>query len=178
MISEYLGIDADYVILALAVLILFTYILLIMNLVQSNKLKKKYRTFMGGKDAKTLEEILVKTLIQVAEQQEEINKIKDDIEDLMNHITYTYQKVGVVKYDAFHEMGGKLSFSLALLNEKEDGFIINAMHSREGCYTYIKEIVGGNSIILLSDEEQEALEMAKQDEIKKPKKKRAKTKSK
>ena len=176
MISEYLGIDADYVILALAVLILFTYVLLIINLVQSNQLKKKYRRFMGGKDAKTLEEILVKTLIQVAEQQEEINKIKDDIEDLMNHIKYSYQKVGVVKYDAFHEMGGKLSFSLALLNENQDGFVLNAMHSREGCYTYIKEIVGGNSIILLSDEEQEALDMAKQDEIRKPKKKKAKSK--
>lgn len=72
----------------------------------------------------------------------------------------TFQKVGLVKYDAFHEMGGKLSFSLALLNEINDGFIVNAMHSREGCYTYIKEIIDGNSIIALADEEQEALDMA------------------
>ena len=57
-------------------------------------------------------------------------------------------------------MGGKLSFSLALLNRKNDGFIINAMHSREGCYTYIKEIISGNSVILLSEEEKEALEEA------------------
>ena len=69
--------------------------------------------------------------------------------------------MGLVKYDAFNEMGGKLSFSLAMLNAKEDGFIINAMHTREGCYTYIKEIVDGNSIIVLSEEEQEALNMAK-----------------
>ena len=72
----------------------------------------------------------------------------------------TFQKVGLVKYDAFQEMGGKLSFSLALLNEINDGFIINAMHSREGCYTYIKEVIDGNSIIALGDEEKEALEMA------------------
>ena len=58
-------------------------------------------------------------------------------------------------------MGGKLSFSLALLNEMNDGFVLNAVHSREGCYTYIKEIVAGNSIIALADEEQEALDMAK-----------------
>ncbi len=43
-------------------------------------------------------------------------------------------------------MGGKLSFSLALLSQTNDGFIINAMHSREGCYTYIKEIIDGNSV--------------------------------
>ena len=66
----------------------------------------------------------------------------------------------MVKYDAFHEMGGKLSFSLALLNKENDGFIINAMHSREGCYTYIKEIIQGNSVIVLSDEEKEALDAA------------------
>ena len=57
-------------------------------------------------------------------------------------------------------MGGKLSFSLALLSQNNDGFIINAMHSREGCYTYIKEIIDGNSVITLSEEEQEALDMA------------------
>ena len=74
---------------------------------------------------------------------------------------FTFQKVGLVKYDAFNEMGGKLSFSLALLNESDDGFVMNAVHSREGCYTYVKEIVAGNSIIVLAEEEQEALNMAK-----------------
>ena len=78
-----------------------------------------------------------------------------------NQMKITFQKVGLVKYDAFQEMGGKLSFSLCLLNEKEDGFLINAMHSREGCYTYIKEIIAGNCVIILSEEEKEALDMAK-----------------
>ena len=86
---------------------------------------------------------------------------KQNISQLTNQIKFAFQKVGLVKYDAFQEMGGKLSFSLCLLNEKEDGFIINAMHSREGCYTYIKEIIAGNCVIILSDEEKEALEMAK-----------------
>ena len=67
-----------------------------------------------------------------------------------------------MKYDAFNEMGGKLSFSLAMLNGKDDGFVLNAVHSREGCYTFIKEIVGGNYIIVLADEELEALNMAKE----------------
>jgi hypothetical protein len=57
-------------------------------------------------------------------------------------------------------MGGKLSFSLAMLDELNNGFIISAMHTREGCYTYIKEIIDGNSIIVLSEEEQEAIDRA------------------
>ena len=43
---------------------------------------------------------------------------------------------------------------------KNNGYIINAMHTRGGCYTYIKEIIDGNSIIVLSQEEKEALQMA------------------
>ena len=85
---------------------------------------------------------------------------KKNIEDIFATLRFTFQKLGLVKYDAFNEMGGKLSFSLAMLNERNDGYIINAMHSREGCYTYIKEIIDGNSIIALSEEEKEALEMA------------------
>ena len=88
------------------------------------------------------------------------HKNERDIESIRTNMKSAFQKVGLVKYDAFQEMGGKLSFSLVLLNEANDGFIINAMHSREGCYTYIKEIIDGNSIIALAEEEKEALEMA------------------
>ena len=117
---------------------------------------------MGGVDAKSLEENLLKRLNQVDELIAANKTNEANIAKLFNKMNYTFQKVGLVKYDAFHEMGGKLSFSLALLNDVDDGFVLNAMHSREGCYTYIKEIVGGNSIIVLADEEQEALNMAKE----------------
>ena len=94
--------------------------------------------------------------------QVKYNKVINEksIKKLFADMKFTFQKVGLVKYDAFNEMGGKLSFSLALLNQTNDGFVLNAVHSREGCYTYIKEIVDGNSIIVLAEEEQEALKMA------------------
>ena len=72
----------------------------------------------------------------------------------------TFQKVGLVKYDAFQEMGGKLSFSLALLNRKNNGFVLNSVHSSDGCYTYTKEIKEGKSDISLGEEEEQALMMA------------------
>jgi hypothetical protein len=117
---------------------------------------------MSGKSAKSLEDTLVKRLDQVDTLLAANAANEKDIRKLFSNMKFTFQKVGLVKYDAFHEMGGKLSFSLALLNETNDGFVLNAVHSREGCYTYIKEIVDGNSIIVLADEEQEALKMAKE----------------
>ncbi len=160
MIAQYLGFDSDYIIIGLAALVLILMILMIVNVVQMSKLKKNYKIFMTGKNAKTLEDTLIKRLDQVDELMVANKANEKNIKALFQNMQLTYQKMGLVKYDAFHEMGGKLSFSLAMLDMKNNGFIISAMHTREGCYTYIKEIVDGNSIIVLSEEDQEALNQA------------------
>ena len=162
MISEILGFDSDYIIIGLAVLVLIMLIIMIINMVQISKLKKRYKIFMSGKNARNLEKTLIERLDQVDALLDANAANEKNIKILFNKMRFTFQKVGLVKYDAFNEMGGKLSFSLALLNEKNDGFVMNAVHSREGCYTDVKEIIDGNSIIVLSPEEQEALDMAKE----------------
>ena len=79
---------------------------------------------------------------------------------LYKKLASTFQKVGIVKYDAFNQMGGQLSFSLALLDENNSGFILNCVHSTEGCYSYTKEIRNGSCDISLGEEEREALDIA------------------
>ena len=160
MISKYLGIDSDYIIIGLCGVLLILFILVIINIVQMKKQQKNYRIFMSGKDAKTLEDTLIQRLDQVDSLLESNEENDRNIKVLSKNMQCTYQKMGLIKYDAFHEMGGKLSFSLAMLDMRNNGFIINAMHTREGCYTYIKEIIDGNSVIVLSEEEQEALKRA------------------
>ena len=160
MISKYLGFDSDYIIIGLCGVLLILFILTIVNIVQMKKLKKNYRIFMSGKDAKTLKDTLIQRLDQVDSLLESNEENDSNIKVLSKNMQRTYQKMGLIKYGAFHEMGGKLSFSLAMLDMRNNGFIINAMHTREGCYTYIKEIIDGNSVIVLSEEEQEALKRA------------------
>ena len=96
----------------------------------------------------------VDTVLKVVKQ----NRL--DIREINRRMEKSYQKLGIVKYDAFNEMGGKLSFAIAMLDNRDNGWIINAMHSREGCYTYVKEIVKGESYVELSEEEAEALDKA------------------
>ncbi len=165
MISEFLNLEftVDDFLLTFAIMagvMLLLLVLLIINMVKTSKLKKKYNSFMVGKDAKSLEDNLIKRINQVEEVLVSEKKNEENIEKLFRSMKVTFQKVGMVKYDAFNEMGGKLSFSLALLDQKNDGFIINAVHSREGCYTYIKEIIDGNSVLVLAEEEKEALNIA------------------
>ncbi|MBR2046807.1 MAG: DUF4446 family protein [Agathobacter sp.] len=161
MITKLLGIDSDYIIIGLAVVVFILLILYIVNIVQLAQLKKRYKIFMSGKNARNLEKTLIERLDQVDELIEANTVNEKNIKQLFANMKFTFQKVGLVKYDAFNEMGGKLSFSLALLNETDNGFVMNAVHSREGCYTYVKEIIDGNAVIVLSEEEKAAVEMAK-----------------
>lgn len=160
MIEQYLGIDSDYIIIGLAVALLILIGLTVANIVQMRKLKKGYRAFMSGNDGKSLEDTLIQRLEQVDKLMATSEESEKSIEALQKNMRNAYQKMGLIKYDAFSEMGGKLSFSLAMLDMSNSGYIINAMHTREGCYTYIKEIVDGNSVLVLSEEEQEALRRA------------------
>lgn len=164
MIERYLGFDSDYVIIGLVVLVIILLIVTITNSVRMKNLKKNYKIFMSGNSAKNLEDTLIKRLEQVDFLLDANAANEKNVKILSKKMNQTYQKMGLIKYDALNEMGGKLSFSLAMLDEKNDGYIINAMHTREGCYTYIKEIVDGNSIIVLSEEEQKALNRAMEKE--------------
>ena len=160
MIEQYLGFSSDYIIIGLSALVLIMIILLIVFISQMSQLKKRYKIFMEGSNARSLEDTLIYRLEQVDELIEANASNERNIDTIFKNMQGCFQKLGLVKYDAFNEMGGKLSFSLCMLNENNSGYIINAMHSREGCYTYVKEIIDGNSIIQLAEEEKQALEQA------------------
>ena len=154
------SVDTLYVILGMAVVMVVMLAFLIINSVKIKKMKLTYTSFMSGKDGKNLEEVILKRFKEVDELKKEDEAKKVQLDDINESLRYAFSKMGMVKYDAFNEMGGKLSFALALLDNRNNGFLINAMHSREGCYTYVKEIINGESYINLGEEEKKALNKA------------------
>lgn len=152
--------DPAYFIIALLVISLGLLIYIIITNFKIKKLRNKYEAFMSGKDGKSLENVIAKRFSQVDELIARDAKKDVLLKEIQENLLIVYQKVGIVKYDAFNEMGGKLSFALAMLNKENTGFVLNAMHSREGCYTYIKEIIKGESYIVLGEEEKIAVEKA------------------
>ena len=148
-------------ILGLAVLMLIVLILLIVQIVKVNRLKKRLDRFVLGKDGASLEEDILKLFKDNELLKEGAEKDRQDIDTIFKRLQTVYQKMGLVRDDAFNQMGGQLSYSLALLDENDNGFIINSVHSTEGCYSYSKEIRNGDNSISLSQEEAEALAIAK-----------------
>ena len=154
------SLDIGIVLLVLVIIIFILLILCIVNICSLSKLKKTYKKFMTGKSAKSLENEIAALFEDNKFIKSSVEKNKKDIRTLYKNMESTFQKIGIIKYDAFNQMGGKLSFSLALLDENNNGFILNSVHSAEGCYSYTKEIECGECKIDLGEEEKQALYMA------------------
>lgn len=156
-----LGFDPVYLFLLMVAFNIVLTVVVVKLYMNYIRMRNKYNLFMKGKDGKSLEISMVDRFEALDYLVQQDKNVKNDINEINKKIKESYQKVGIVKYDAFHEMGGNLSFALTMLDDKDTGWLINAMHSREGCYTYIKEIVKGESYIELSEEELESLQRAK-----------------
>ena len=159
-ILEAIGIDPGIIMIAMFLLIMVLFFWIISVHMKYSRLRVSYLSFMKGKDGKSLEESILDRLEEMDELSEATMRNRAEIRKINEKLLSNFQKVGILKYDAFHEMGGKLSFVLTLLDGNNSGYIINSVHSREGCYNYIKEIVNGESYIELSEEELESLQKA------------------
>ena len=153
-------IDPAYIILGLNVITLILLITTIICMVRMKKLYRRYDYFMRGKDAETLEDIIMEQMEDVAMLKAEDKSNKESIRSTNKSYRSAFQKFGLVKYNAFKGMGGNLSFAMAMLDYTNSGFVLNSVHSREGCYIYIKEVDRGETEVLLGSEEKDALEQA------------------
>ena len=154
------NVDIGYILIALLAMILVLFIIVIILMVRMSKINKRLSKFMKGKDAQSLEKEIVGLYEDNKFLKNMVDSNKKDIRQLYKQLAKAFQKVGIVKYDAYQQMGGLLSFSLALLDEDNNGLILNSVHSTEGCYTYTKEIRHGECSIELSNEEKVALDQA------------------
>ena len=154
------GVDPFYLFVVMFIIQIVMIVLYVMLNTKYRRLQKSYVTFMRGKNGKNLEKSIFGKFDELDDIAELVRANEKEVKEISEKMKTHYQKVGIVKYDAFHEMGGELSFALTMLDENNNGWIFNAMHSREGCYTYIKEVVNGESYIELSSEEKECLEKA------------------
>ncbi len=154
------GMDTSYLFLGMGVLLLVLLVLVISLLCKLKKLTEKYEVFMQGKPAKSLEKEFSGLFEDVRFLKSAEEKDKNDIRAINARLSKAIVKVGLNKYDAYRESGGKLSYALALLDEHDNGILINAIQNGSTSYSYTKRIVNGASKKELSEHEQIALNKA------------------
>ena len=122
------GFDYGFLFIGMILILVILLILIVMVVKQNNQIKRmksRVDKFMGGKSASGLEETIVTLLDDYEMLKENAKDNARDINTIYKNMRSAYQKMGIVKYDAFQQMGGQLSFCLALLDEDNNGFIIN-----------------------------------------------------
>ena len=155
-----LGFDPGILMLFLLIIMVFVLLYLASVSMKLSRFMKKYKLFMRGKDGISLEKAFENEFIEVERISELCKNQSQEIARIKEWMQKTPMKTGIVKYDAFPDVGGRMSFAFAMLDQSNTGFVMNAIHSKEGCYTYIKEIVKGESYIALGQEEKQALRQA------------------
>ena len=158
-ILEFLRTDTFLIIILL--ISVLSIILLILNHLKLTKLKNEYSEFMKKLgNGKNIDENL-KVYMDRVQKVEDLNKeIIQYCERLDKTVDTCIQKIGIVRYNAFKDVGSNLSFTLALLDNNNNGVVLNGIYSRDNSNIYAKPIKDGKSEYILSDEEKDAIEKA------------------
>ena len=158
-IIEFLRTD-NFLIISAVILILLIIGLLI-TIIKFSSINKKYKEFMKKLgDGKDIQEDLENYMYRVERVEKQNAEIRGIIEDINTNMSSCIQKIGMVRYNAFKDTGSDLSFALAMLDEKNNGVVLNGIYSREMSNIYAKPVENGKSTYTISEEEQEAIQKA------------------
>lgn len=151
-INSLLAANLGAVVIALAILVLLLLAMLISVKGKLNALQKKYDFFTQG-ESTDIDTLLTNTLLELRKAKEDLAGLTEKHKALREQVKGCLQTVKLERYDAFDAMGGKMSYSLLLADEKKNGVILTSVYGREESRCYAKDLKEGKSEYTLADEE-------------------------
>ena len=139
------SVETLYVLIGIIALLVIAIVLSIVAIAKSSSMKKKYNKMMEGSDGKSIEQIIKEYTDDVKLLKSTYEDNTAAIKDIYEKLQYTFQKIGI---------------ALCMLDNNNNGYLVNVMHSNNGCFAYVKEIINGESFIELGGEEEKALKQA------------------
>lgn len=124
------------------------------------RLSRSFKRLMAGASGEGLERVLYEHLDRVAAAAARADEVAAACQELDRRLVGCVQRVGIVRFDAFEDLGGQLSFALALLDGAGNGVVFSSLHGRQETRFFVKPITEGRSESPLTDEEREALRRA------------------
>lgn len=149
-----------YAVVAISVLLLLVYIIALILFVKLSNMKKKYKAMMQGTNSQDLEMMLLEHINEVKKVMQQNTQIEEEHKQIHEILQNVIQKIGIVRFSAFDDVGGDLSYAVAILDRQNTGVIFSSIFGRNASMSYMKPVRNGNSKQKLSDEENEALRKA------------------
>ncbi|EKU71102.1 DUF4446 family protein [Selenomonas sp. F0473] len=157
---KYIAANEAALLLASMILILVLLILVVYQMVRISGMRSRYRAMMRGTEAQDLEGMLIKHVKDVEDVAATNTRILEENELIRQFLRRTLVRTAAVRFRAFDDMGGDLSYAVALLDANNDGIIFSSIFAREDSRSYVKPVKGGTSEYALSDEEKSVLKEA------------------
>lgn len=149
-------------ILAIIMFLLIVFIILtIVSLCKLSNAKKRYKALVNGATGESLEDVIADNIAAMNELVVKNKKIDADYAEIRALFNKSIQKVAVKRFSAFEDMGGDMSYAVALLDHNDNGVIFSSIFGRQESCSYVKPVVEGKSTYTLSEEEQSVLNEAK-----------------
>ena len=154
-------IKGDFFLLGWVIITIILVLLVITMMAKLSSLNKRYKKFLEKLgNGNNIEEDLETYMYRVEKVEKQNAEIANYVKTLDEDLTRCIQKVGIVRYNAFKDTGSDLSFTLALLDEHNDGVVLNGIYSSEMSNIYAKPVKNGESSYYMSEEEKMAVQKA------------------
>ena len=162
MVIDFIVNNMSYLIGALGVLMIIMYLLVINLYYNLNYMKKRYKKMMTGVDGANIERMMIGCIDSIKAINNENEKLWAETKEIKDLLQRAVTRMAIVRFRAFEDMGGDLSYAVAMLDSNNNGVIMSSIFAREDSRSYAKPIVNGQSTYALTKEEEEALQQALQ----------------
>jgi hypothetical protein len=124
---------------------------------RTGRMRRQYAVLSSADGEASFVEVVARKAEEVEALRHDVARLADDLRSTQRDLQMAIRHVGVVRYDAFGDMGGRMSFSAALVDDHGNGFVLTSVHARSESRSYVKQLRGGMAEVSLSPEESAAV---------------------
>ncbi|MBE6103006.1 MAG: DUF4446 family protein [Selenomonas ruminantium] len=160
VISQFVLNNLMFIVAGMGILMVIMYAFILNLYMDLRRMKKRYKKMMTGVESGNLERMLIGHIDEVQRVKEQNTALEVENQKISDLLQQALTRVGMVRFRAFEDMGGDLSYAVAMLDSHNNGVILSSVFGREGSQAYAKPIENGSSTYKLTEEEQQALREA------------------
>lgn len=149
--------DAQTGVIVVGVIALVALVIAVLLAFRTNRMKTQYAVLSAADGRASFVEVVARKAEEVEGLRDDVAILADELRSTQRELQMAVRHVGVVRYDAFGDMGGRMSFSAALIDDHGNGFVLTSVHARSESRSYIKQLRGGMAEVTLSPEESAAV---------------------
>ena len=150
--------NAQTGVIVVGVIALLALLLAILLAIRTGRMTRQYKVLSAADDQASFVEVVARKTAEVEELRADVADLAAELRATQGELNQAIRHVSLVRYDAFGDMGGRMSFSVAMVDDHGNGFVLTTVHARSESRTYVKQLRGGMAEVALSPEEQQAVE--------------------